>query len=107
MSVAASLKPTLSQSIDVADETSANRLISVTNWNAAYATGYVLVHNDSDDVCFVSTASTAAATCRGVPAGATASFGPYTRDEAAGLYIWGAGTGNAVVGFDLVVSEGF
>ena len=104
---ATSLIPTASQVIDVDNGTAANRLISLTNWPDKYPTAYVLVANASDAVCYLSTVATAAATCRGVPAGATAAFGPYTRATASTLYVWGAGTGNAIVGFDVVYSEGF
>jgi hypothetical protein len=107
MSIATSLRPTVSQTIDVDSATAANRLLALTGWDALVPTGYVLVHNASDATCYLATASTAAATCRGIPAGSTGVFGPYTRATAATLYVWGSGTGNAFVGYDTVFSEGF
>jgi hypothetical protein len=107
MSIATSLRPTVSQTIDVDSATAANRLLALTGWDAAVPTGYVLVHNASDATCYLSTAATAAATCRGIPAGGTGVFGPYTRATAATLYVWGSGVGNAFVGYDTVFSEGF
>jgi hypothetical protein len=107
MSIATSLRPTVSQTIDVDSGTAANRLLALTGWDAFVPTGYVLVHNASDATCFLSTAATAAATCRGIPPGGTGVFGPYARATAATLYVWGAGVGNALVGYDTVFSEGF
>ena len=107
MSTATSLRPTVSQTIDVDNGTAGNRLLALTGWDALVPTGYIIVHNASDATCFLSTASTAAATCRGIPAGSTGVFGPYTRATAAALYVWGSGVGNAFVGYDTVFSEGF
>jgi hypothetical protein len=88
---------------DLDNGTPANRAVDYTNWPATTPTGFVIVHNASDATCYLRSVNTAAVGERGIPAGATAVFGPYARATA--LWLYGLGAGSAYVSFDGVLQE--
>jgi hypothetical protein len=96
------LRPVSGGSItDLDNATASNRALDT---DFALRFGYVLIHNASDAVAYLVTADDALVSGRGIPAGATATFGPYA--SGTDLWLYGTGSGDAYYSFDLVVSEG-
>jgi hypothetical protein len=103
MSTAAALTPVAGDI--VADPTTAGP-IDYTNWPASYLTGYLLVVNTSTtDAVYLVTDALDTESGRSVPAGSTATFGPYLRNT--DLWIVGADASAVNYSFDLVFSEGY
>jgi hypothetical protein len=103
MSTAAALTPVAGDI--VADPTTAEP-IDYTNWPASYLTGYLLVANTSTtDAVYLVTDALDTESGRSIPAGGTATFGPYLRNT--DLWIVGADASPVSYSFDLVFSEGY
>lgn len=101
------LSLTLSQTIpDLDSGTAADRKVSLTNWPTTTPTALVCVHNASDAPVFLCPASTETVSGCSVPAGMSAPFGPFSREDADALWLYGLGTGSAYVSFLEVISEG-
>lgn len=101
------LSLTLSQTIpDLDSATASARKVSLTNWPTTTPTALVCVHNASDAPVFLCPASTETVSGCSVPAGVSAPFGPFSREDADALWLYGLGTGSAYVSFLEVISEG-
>lgn len=98
------LLPIAGGSITDPDSATASERALDTEWTPDYSTGFVWVHNATDDTAYLVTEDDATTDGRGVPAGATAKLGPYPRGHA--LWIYGLGTGSVHYSFDLTQSEG-
>jgi hypothetical protein len=102
-----SLSLSISQTIaDLDSVTASARKVSLTNWPTTLPTAFVSIHNASDAPVFLCPADTETVSGCSVPAGVSAPFGPFERDTANALWLYGTGTGSAYITIVEVRSEG-